>query len=295
MLEVYDDFTTGDGINLYKSNKNFNNDTWRYCRSNKDSLGKYSLDYRIVCHGYRSEYGYRDDFSLSYAQQQYVRDVVIIAKNLGFTVDEFRYNMTLKDKHYITFNPHRKKPYKVGTKTLDGKIEEVYCQSHLPNENGEDVMEKDGVLYVYRKEQKSSYYQYKIDGYYINHSAVRTENDILTTVRGHGNGNVHFQFNKEFIKKFNLEVGRIRGWIKNPQDAANEFDISIEEANAYWNTSFKVLPSTLSNLLPNNEKKVDETANKNIAENELALESEDANEVLYDKEVKECFKNGTLF
>jgi hypothetical protein len=92
-----------------------------------------------------------------------------------------------------------------------------------------------------------------------------------------------------------LEVGRIRGWIKNPQDAANEFDISIEEAYAYWNTSFKVLPSTLSNLLPNNEKKVDETANKNIAENELALESEDANEVLYDKEVKECFKNGTLF
>ena len=301
MLEVYDDFTTGDGINLYKSNANFNNDTWRYCRSDKKTMGKYALDYRIVCHGYRSEYEWRNENSLSDSQQQYVRDIVIIAKNLGFTIDGYYHEMALKEKHHLTFNPKRETPYKVGTKTLNGKIEEVYCQSHLPNENGEDTMEKDGVIYVYRDDQDSSWFQYKIDGMYINHENIRIEGtDTFTTVRGHGNGNVHFQFNQEFIKKFNLEVGRIRGWIKTPQEAANEFDISIEEANAYWNTSFKVLPSALSNLLPYKKEEVKEATTiviaNELAQEEVSLNIKDAaNVALYDEDVKECFLNGTLF
>ena len=84
MLEVYDDFTTRDGIKLYKSNANFMNDSWRYCKSEKDRLGKYALDYRIVCHGYRSDYSWeRDKNILSDAQKQYIKDIVIIAKNLG--------------------------------------------------------------------------------------------------------------------------------------------------------------------------------------------------------------------
>ena len=37
------------------------NDSWRYCKSEKDKLGKYALDYRIVCHGYRSSYSFERD------------------------------------------------------------------------------------------------------------------------------------------------------------------------------------------------------------------------------------------
>ncbi len=75
------------------------NDTWRYCRSDKHKTGKYALDYRIVCHGYRSEYGSETDKStLSNAQRQYVKDIVVIAKNLGFAIDGIDYErLTLKD------------------------------------------------------------------------------------------------------------------------------------------------------------------------------------------------------
>lgn len=168
MLQVYDDFTTEDGIRLYKSNSNFMNDTWRYCRSDKHKTEKYALDYRIVCHGYRSEYGSEIDKStLSNAQRQYVKDIVVIAKNLGFAIDGIDYErLTLKDKHNTTFNPDKTEHYKVGTKTVDGKIEEVYCQTHIPNQNGEEIMEKDGVTYVYRKDQDNTWYQYKVNSTY---------------------------------------------------------------------------------------------------------------------------------
>ena len=190
MLEVYDDFTTGDGIKLYKSNANFMNDTWRYCRSEKSKLGKYALDYRIVCHGYRSDYSWdRDKNILSDAQNQYIKDIVIIAKNLGFIIDGIDYErLYLKEKHLTTFKPQRDKPLKVGTKTLYGKIEEVYCQSHIPNENGERVMEKDGVIYVYNDDQDYTWYQYKIGTQYYHEDGIRTENDTFTTIRGHSNG-----------------------------------------------------------------------------------------------------------
>lgn len=256
MLEVYDDFTTGDGIRLYKSNANFMKDSWRYCKSEKDKLGKYALDYRIVCHGYRSSYSFeREKNILSDAQKQYIKDIVIIAKNLGFTIDSIHYEgLYLKEKHLTTFNPQREKPLKVGSKTLLGKIEEVYCQSHIPNENGEDVMEKDGVIYVYRNDQEHSWCQYKIGIEYYHEDMIRTVNDTFTTIRGHSNGNVHFQFNQEFIKKLNLEVGRLRGWIKTPQEAAEEFDITLEEANNYWKSTYELLPATLSHLLPNKQE-----------------------------------------
>lgn len=261
MLEVYDDFTTGDGIRLYKSNANFMKDSWRYCKSEKDKLGKYALDYRIVCHGYKSSYSFeKDENVLSDAQKQYIKDIVIIAKNLGFTIDSIHYErLYLKEKHLTTFNPQRNKPLKVGTKTLHGKIEEVYCQSHIPNENGEDVMEKDGVIYVYRDDQERSWYQYKIGIEYYHEDMIRTVNDTFTTIRGHSNGNVHFQFNQEFIKKLNLEVGRLRGWIKTPQEAAEEFDITLEEANNYWKSTYELLPATLSHLLPNKQVIKEET------------------------------------
>lgn len=259
MLEVYDDFTTGDGIRLYKSNANFMKDSWRYCKSEKDKLGKYALDYRIVCHGYRGD-SWRDENMLGDAQKQYIKDIVIIAKNLGFTIDSIYYEgLYLKEKHLTTFKPQRDKPLKVGTKTLHGKIEEVYCQSHIPNENGEEVMEKDGVIYVYRDDEEHSWYQYKIGKEYYHEDMIRTDNDTFTTIRGHSNGNVHFQFNQEFIKKLNLEVGRLRGWIKTPQEAAEEFDITLEEANNYWKSTYELLPSTLSHLLPNKQVIKEET------------------------------------
>jgi archaellum component FlaC len=291
MLEVYDDFTTGDGILLYKSNKRFMDDTWRYNKWNDKDLEKYALDYRLVVHGYRSDYSWdREKNVLAEAQIQYLKDIIIIAKNLGFNIESIMSDITLKDKHNICFSSNFQDFYKKGTKTLNGKIEEVFFHSHLPLENGEEVMEKDGITHVYCENEESSRYQYKIitkDGYetYLFNEQIRTDVDVFTTVKGYNNGNVHFQFNRKFIKKLNLEVGRLRGWIKSPEEAANEFDISVEEANEYWNSTYVLLPSMLKNLLPN-LKEV-----KEDLEEELVISGSEP----YDKNTLETFSNGTLF
>lgn len=48
------------------------------------------------------------------------------------------------------------------------------------------------------------------------------------------NGNIHFQFCKEFSKAFNIEAGRLFGWIRTAQEAAQELDLPIKEATDYF-------------------------------------------------------------
>jgi hypothetical protein len=136
-------------------------------------------------------------------------------------------------------------------------------------------MEKDGITYVYHKDLENDFHQYKVDGYYYNHT-VLLEEDIFMTVKGYKNGNVHFAFNKNFIKKFNLEVSRLRGWVKSPQEAADEFDISVEEATKQWNSNFTLLPSAMSNLLPNYKDEVEIPFEKSKKEEVLKLQMEAA-------------------
>ena len=40
------------------------------------------------------------------------------------------------------------------------------------------------------------------------------------------NGNIHIKFDQEFIKKLNIEVGRIKKWIHTPKEASEEINIS---------------------------------------------------------------------
>jgi 16S rRNA G966 N2-methylase RsmD len=143
------------------------------------------------------------------------------------------------------------------------------------------------------------------------------------------NGNIHFQFNKDFIKRFNLEAGRLKGWLKSPQDAADEFDISITEAQNFWKKNFVLLPSNLPSLLPNIEQKeTSQDIKTHIVENDFDTEIEELQDdtiesstsyidefsddaliasssediiveephgTQYTLEDKELFENGTLF
>jgi hypothetical protein len=174
-------------------------------------------------------------------------------------------------------------------------------------------MKKDGIIFVYEDDNKNTY-QYKLDdGLYYAPNSFLLESDVFTTVKGFQNGNVHYQFNKEFIKKLNLEVGRIRGWIKNPQDAAYEFDITLEEANEYWNSTFQALPQNLPHLLPSSKKSNDsieeKEENNSSTINEEVLDDEketddslviDAIEIVsaeknYSEKELEVFASGSLF
>jgi len=52
----------------------------------------------------------------------------------------------------------------------------------------------------------------------------------LVRVRAFMNGNMHYQFNQDFIKALNVEASRILGWIRSPQEACAEMDIDIVTA-----------------------------------------------------------------
>lgn len=231
MIEIYDAFTSDEGLKYYKSNKHFVKDSWRYCRDEDKKGIKYSLDYRIVLHDFMDSY----TKTISAGQRTKILDLAIVAKNLGFSVDSGWVangkSFYMGEKENIFFHTPKGRKLEKGTKTHLGKIQEVF---EIPEE----------------LRQHQGYYQYQIDGGLYFEDFVKVDDDIFTTVRAFKKGTVHYQLNQKFIKKLNLEVGRLRGWIKSPAEAAEEFDISVEEASEYWNSSFQLLPSNVGNLLP---------------------------------------------
>lgn len=56
-------------------------------------------------------------------------------------------------------------------------------------------------------------------------------------VRAYKNGNLHMKFDQEFIKTFNIEASRLLGWIKTPQEAAEEMDVDLDFAVARFNSN----------------------------------------------------------
>lgn len=69
------------------------------------------------------------------------------------------------------------------------------------------------------------------------------ESEILFSVRAYQNGNLHLKLNQSFILALNVEFGRLKGWIKNKQEAAEE--LNDPKAADYFNTNVKLLASGL--------------------------------------------------
>lgn len=56
------------------------------------------------------------------------------------------------------------------------------------------------------------------------------EKKVIFETKAYKNTNIHIRFNQEFLCKMNIEFGRLRGWIKTPQEASEELDIDFELA-----------------------------------------------------------------
>ena len=69
----------------------------------------------------------------------------------------------------------------------------------------------------------------------------------LMKVRAFKNGNLHISFNQKFICKLNVEFGRLKGWLKNHQEASNELGTKVEESA--FNSNFKIERNNLHNIL----------------------------------------------
>ncbi|WP_187648719.1 DUF4942 domain-containing protein [Nitrosophilus labii] len=101
--------------------------------------------------------------------------------------------------------------------------------------------------------------------------------EVFAEIKAFKNGNIHFKFNKKFMKAFNLEAARLNKWIKSPKEASEEFDISLEEATEMFGKNFTLLPSTMKNLLPSD------------------IEVEEKSNELTEEERPACFAEGRLF
>jgi hypothetical protein len=67
---------------------------------------------------------------------------------------------------------------------------------------------------------------------FYNHAKQKTETAF--ECRFYQNGNVHLKVNQALMTKFNVEVARIRGWVRGPKDIQNEFEVSEKEAAELW-------------------------------------------------------------
>ena len=68
--------------------------------------------------------------------------------------------------------------------------------------------------------------------------------DLFLEYRCFKNGNIHLRLSQEFMKAFNIEVARLKGWIHNKEDIINEFDselgISPEDCDKYYKTVYQI-------------------------------------------------------
>lgn len=70
------------------------------------------------------------------------------------------------------------------------------------------------------------------------HGRVAGEEIVLFEVRAFLNGNMHVRLNQKLSLALNVEVGRLRGWVKSGQDAAEE--LGDPEAQRYFGSSLQL-------------------------------------------------------
>ena len=77
------------------------------------------------------------------------------------------------------------------------------------------------------------------------------ENDdkevLFAEIRIYKNGNAHCKFMPNFMKAFNIEAGRLNGWLKDAQHANEELE--IKDAQKYFKINKTFLPSNMPILL----------------------------------------------
>jgi predicted RNA methylase len=63
---------------------------------------------------------------------------------------------------------------------------------------------------------------------------------LFMSVRAYKNGNIHVKANQEFMKKLNIEAGRLNGWVKSPEEAAEEMNIPITEIKELFGSNLQL-------------------------------------------------------
>ena len=68
---------------------------------------------------------------------------------------------------------------------------------------------------------------------------------ILISVRAFKNGNLHIKFNQKFIRRLNVEFGRLKGWLKDEYQATDELNMPACEARDAFRSNKSI---TMNNI-----------------------------------------------
>lgn len=74
--------------------------------------------------------------------------------------------------------------------------------------------------------------------HFFNHEKNKTE--VAFVIKAFKNGNLHIKFNQSLICKLNVEFGRLKGWIKSKEQAAEEINISDSDAEASFDSNHRL-------------------------------------------------------
>lgn len=95
----------------------------------------------------------------------------------------------------------------------------------------------------------------------------------LMNVRAFKNGNIHIKFDQSFMRRLNIEFGRLKGWVRDWSEAVQEMNIPEEEAKSGFNSLFK-LGNVTALLLTAENPNIHNTIAAEEAEEQLVLQQE---------------------
>jgi len=99
---------------------------------------------------------------------------------------------------------------------------------------GYDITGQPGVLEV------GEWASNKTKTFHYNDDGVQR---VLFEVKAFKNGNVHIKFAKHVILRLNVEFGRLKGWLQDPTNAAEELYRTQEEIAGAWKSNISCLPA----------------------------------------------------
>ena len=82
-----------------------------------------------------------------------------------------------------------------------------------------------------------------------NFDIMTKDGKVFCNVKLYKNGNRHLKFCTDFMKKLNVEVSRINGWIHDRKEAVKEFGYTEQEINSIWEGNLKIGIGEGRNLL----------------------------------------------
>lgn len=82
---------------------------------------------------------------------------------------------------------------------------------------------------------------------FFNYKDIDDNINLFCEIKIFKNGNIHYKFCQKFIRKFNVEIAKLLKWVKNPQEASEEFDISLKEASLIFKENYHI--SLKNNIL----------------------------------------------